>query len=199
MTLQFVLTFLGMMIMGSVGMTGWFAITRGRIDFSIDGVPFKTGKLFNGWHFFWTQGDKNAKIVSGKPLVDIYLKIRDKVITTGLNSTNTMILVCGSEKLDLQYLSSLAGCKCIVNDQSTGLYFKKEFTEYFFPEWIRDPVSECPTCMASVYGSIIYWTMLYYSNDLFTWCNANVGAEIFSWVLYCIGCAFLNTVLAKKL
>lgn len=54
--------------------------------------------------------------------------------------------------------------------------------------WLFKPVWGCPACMASVWGTIVYWTgagMCYWPGD---W---------FGWIVSCMGACFLNLILWK--
>lgn len=71
---------------------------------------------------------------------------------------------------------------------------------YLFPSWIRKPFSECPTCMASVYGSIIYWfVVLNGPSGFFVWAVKENLAKFGFWVIFCLILACGNKYLEQKL
>ncbi len=198
---QFFISYVLMLISGSLFMTGWFAITRGRIEYTVDGEAFKTGKLFNGWHFFWTGGTEISVELKGEQLKSIWFKIYKELPSLSLNETATALyfnvgdFVIVKEKIF--HLEMMSGCK--VFQHSSFIVLSKKVKKYNFPELLRDPISECPTCMASVYGSIYYWSVVLLNNKIFEWATYPVAAALVFWVFFCIGCAFINTILAKKL
>lgn len=60
---------------------------------------------------------------------------------------------------------------------------------YKTPKPIRKPVIDCPTCMAGLWGTLIYWIDLILSNKI-------TGVEnIFYWIITILAVAFLNTLL----
>ena len=55
--------------------------------------------------------------------------------------------------------------------------------------WTFDPIWGCPACMASIWGTAVYWIgaeMNYWPGDLF------------GWVVSCLGACFLNALLWKQ-
>ena len=53
---------------------------------------------------------------------------------------------------------------------------------YNLPEWVRNPLYACPTCMASVHSLYVYW----YNYDL----NLH---NVLVYVIYVFGLSALNT------
>jgi len=60
------------------------------------------------------------------------------------------------------------------------------------PEWILKPVILCVTCMASVWGTIAYFTFI--GLDQGCECFLQISTY-FVWIITCFSVSFLNTLL----
>lgn len=205
--LNFLICFLLLLIIGPLIIVGWYAITRGRMEYRADGTPFETGKIFKAWHFHWTKVLARTRTrIGGQTFIAAICKLQREY---GLDVTNdiqagTITFLRGDlqEWFDRHILWIQDAIKVSFEQSAPLTYtlYKKEI-KYRFPEWMRDPLSECPTCMASVYGSLIWWGVQYFSHyKMFFWTwPKHVEAAVIFWPCYCIGCAYINTILAKKL
>lgn len=182
-----------MLIVGPISIVGWYAITRGRIELTASGNRKKCGKLFKGWHFIFTSSKDNYVEVSGLKLEKIWLSVYEK-FPLKVNESRTAMFFENDDyeiiKGKLFLLSEITGCKVLLNQTYVSFYINEK--KYVFPEWVRDPLSECPTCMASIYGSIFYWTMYALNKPVFE-------NPVIFWIIFCVSCAYINTLLAKKL
>lgn len=72
--------------------------------------------------------------------------------------------------------------------------------EYVWPEWVRYPLSECLSCMSSVYGTLFYWGMvsLIGPHLMYLWAYHPLGAKIWGWVVFCICVSAMNPIIYKK-
>lgn len=203
--LIFISAYFLLMIVGSLSITGWYAITRGRIEYNAFGTPYRTGKIFKGWHFFWTQHKLEPQSLEGKRLVDLYVKMKDNNVNiSGFDCALKQYLVFENLSLvDRCYLQAKYDIMLIpFNDLNSSEYEVVVYEKIFrFPELVRDPISECPTCLASVYGTIIWWSVQLLSGfEMFSWAGDFIFiALILFWGMFCIGCAFLNTFFIKKI
>lgn len=205
---SFYLLYSLLLVTGPVTICGWYAITRGRVEFSADGNPYKTGKLLKAWHFFWTKHDVILKEVHGQPLIDIYLKLHDKFPDLFMGEVAKLIRfdTVANEKKQLELIRKYHIIKNIAAaspkiELEGKIYFFREEKIYRFPVWLRDWVSECPTCAASFYGSLYYWSVVIAMgfNKCFSWSDVPVFSALFFWAAFCFASAFVNTILAKKL
>jgi hypothetical protein len=74
-------------------------------------------------------------------------------------------------------------------DKDMLLGFLRTFALEKLPPFIAKPTILCETCMASFWGTIIFWSMFFHSGshfEIFT---------IFEWVFCCIVSSFTNTLL----
>jgi len=201
---HFVLYYLLTVFSGSLVMLGWYIITRGRVEYTPSGEPYKAGKIFKGWHFFWTKKKKIREydIIEGKPLVDSFLILKNKYDFLRLGNTNKYIFFDEKYydilKSDKELIKKMVGADDVVfGDNGRFLSLLKDKNKYVFPEWIRDPISECVTCYASFYGTLLYIVFYYGNSQLFDWCKIPFANVIF-WVIYCMSCAAINTILKQN-
>lgn len=61
------------------------------------------------------------------------------------------------------------------------------------PTWIFYPLIGCPYCMASLWGSIVYWSLELSYNDHVIW------QDFLRWPIVCVACVFLNGYLHESL
>jgi len=206
--------FLIYLLIGALATTGWFAITRGRKEKLPDGTQVQKGKLFKGWYFYWTAttGKKNInyKGESLRRLHDLYLsEYGSDMFLLKVDQTESFLIFSDQYSVDQRIINkslflqkkqefeSRLDCLCRVDGEAVVCY--KEYSVYRFPEWVRDPLAECATCFASLYGSVLYWVPIWLRKEpSFTWAAQPLFASLFFWIVYCMSLAFLNTGLAKK-
>lgn len=80
-----------------------------------------------------------------------------------------------------------------VENGRIGYPVRKWFVDQeWIPLWIAKPVILCCTCMASFWGSIIYWSIIYhYSDNLSFLFDYTVYVQ---WVFCCLSASFTNTL-----
>lgn len=188
----FLIWFFLLLIFGTLIINGWYLITR-------------EGMIFEGWSNHWEKknGTKNNTLECEK----LYKKFRE---------IEKVALLCGY-KGEVQYTekylnvdSSFASVIDQVEhhllihlnliDEDKKLFLYEEETIFRFPEWLRNPLSSCPTCMASVYGTIIFWSAVSLVNtNPFEWSTHYLVTKILTWGAYCISLAFVNTFFHKQI
>lgn len=199
------LCYAGFLIFGSLAVTGWYFITRGEIKVREDGSKVKTGKIFRDWYFYWTKTKPNKEKVflNEANLYELYLKIRDqyraKELFAAISVEGTSLMFKSPEKFneERRWIEKAFTVKFF--DKGGGMYaVYKEYDDFVFPAWVRDPLAVCATCSASVYGSIFYWLLIALVDvDLFAWSSAPMWAAFAFWVAFCFTLSVLNTALAK--
>jgi len=60
------------------------------------------------------------------------------------------------------------------------------------PEWILKPVILCVTCMASFWGSLLYFTLIVLEHGFNNLCEIST---YIIWIIVCFSVSFLNTLL----
>lgn len=201
-TMYFLQTFTFMIIIGSLLVTGWFFITRGFEQIMPDGNIYRYGKVFKGWYFFWNKKkiEKQKIYYTGKQLSELVVNLqRNDALKIQLYGNAIRIGTGNGIDVENLYTSSVShGFKVFdKGDNVFALY--KEYDDYVYPWWVRDPLANCATCFASLYGTIAYWTFIALSKEsLFYWSSHPVIASITFWVAFCLSIAVINTALAKK-
>lgn len=217
MTLNaFILVYAVMVLMGSCAATGWFMITRGHWDTEPDGTLKARGKVFKHWYLFWNRKKEKPRVTQYKwgplkSLIDIIepdLKrhIRPQKEDAKIYVSFIALNIPGYSLLTTDAIRELEAMHKIqikhFGSVSYHIFAVEE--DYIFPEWVRDPLANCATCFASVYGSLIYWTFTvlvcgwFSFEPLFSWSAYPAGSAIFFWLMYMFSQAVLNTALAKK-
>lgn len=202
----FILLFVGIVAFGTLAVTGWYFITRGEIKTREDGSKVKTGKVFRDWYFFWmrTRAEKKRIFFNEANLVELYLKIRDQYQSRELYHSITVegrsLNFKTPEKFreERKWMEKAFDIKFF--DQGGGLYsVYKEYDDFIFPAYVRDPLAQCATCFASIYGSAFYWLLIaLVKQNLFAWASVAWLAAVFFWITFCFSLAVLNTALAKR-
>lgn len=76
-------------------------------------------------------------------------------------------------------------------DKYGYVMFYIEYPVYYLPKYIRKPLLECIKCMASVWGSLIYWPVMI---SLFGFHPYQFGI----WIPFCFSLSWLNTFFYHK-
>lgn len=202
----FLLVYAGFLIFGSLAVTGWYFITRGEIKVREDGSKVKTGKIFRDWYFFWTKmkPKKERVFLNEANLYELYLKIRDqyraKELFAHIGVEGKSIVFVHSEKFNEERRWVEKAFEVKFYDQGGGMYsVYKEYDDFVFPAWVRDPLAVCATCFASVYGSLFYWPLVALVKvELFSWATIPWLAAVLFWIAFCFSLSVLNTALAKR-
>jgi hypothetical protein len=197
--LQFLLTFGLMILTGSPFIVGWYIITRGEWYIQPDGRWKKYGLIFKDWSLYWEQYRKTNKIVyTGDELdkkMEFLAKVRPDLYTvtpawSGPAKTWT--------KEDLPALKDALACEAELTSTGHFIFYLKD-PVYYFPAWIRKPISECPICMSSIYGSTFYWFIVVQVPNLFSWSSKENLAKLGFWVIFCLILACGNKYLEQKM
>ncbi len=195
------LTFLVLLIIGPIFITGWYVITRGQYAIEPDGAFVKRGKILKDWSIFWEDIDEYKPVYFyGRQLEN---KLEDiKRLCPGLKTRFTMnqgdnSLLCPApltedEEIMVQkaILSSL-----FIKDNDVFVYNDRPV--YRFPEWVRMILSSCLPCMSSVYGSLFWWVSYFVSVYLFKFDMSFAGWLVF-WPFYVMSVAAINYFIDKK-
>jgi hypothetical protein len=219
--IEFIQAYFLLLLMGTGFCLGWYSITRGRIEILPDGRIHKTGKLLKDWYFFWNQYLVKETIPFTGDQLD--KKYKDLLMHGGpysnWNTSGQIKLMFGwvqardyetlqQFQRDQYKISEALSVKVLIGENNNAIQFVKEYPKYYFPEWVRDWLCNCPTCSASFYGSLFYWGMVYSLKGLYTWIivtqeiqlwDIPFGIKFLLWIPFAIILAFTNTYLAKKL
>lgn len=197
--LLFILSYLGLIAMGTLAVGGWFFVTRGWTTTLPNGSVKKQGKIFKGVYFYFMQERGTERIYySGEELQKIADIIKAHLPEAIIKVfPSTVIIQQQSIAEAVQSLCKQLGYEVL--PKGDGYFaFYKEYPVYRFPEYIRDPLAKCATCFSSLYGSIFYWTAYLLIGDyMFSWMRSGLAPLIF-WIIFCFSLAIPLTALAKK-
>lgn len=210
----FLTSFLLYLLVSSICITSFFAITRGETEVLPDGSVHKFGKLLKGYYFFWFKEKSKQKIYySGDELGALMLQFKEYYtgelsLLGNVYQPVTVTLLKAPREFE-QYIPALRqkfdiGFESVehAGDYTTLAVFWLD-TEYIFPAWLRTVMAGCITCTPTIYGNIIYWATIVLIKDsilyqsLFGIFNDHTQGVIALWLLYWISLAWTNTVLWK--
>lgn len=198
--IHFLIQFILWLLVGSLFCNGWYTITRGYYAQLPDYKKVKAGEIFGFWERFWEKQIRVREIwITGdsaeKKYAELVYMKKDLADKFELNG----ILFYAIEEIDINDIITverLLNCK-LKGGNAGGylLYWEKPI--FRFPMWIQKPVSRCPTCMASVYGSLL-WLIFIQQEGLFEWFYyKKIGAILF-WFLFIVSLSFINSYVGKK-
>lgn len=194
------LTFLILLILGPIFITGWYIVTRGQYAIEPDGSFVKRGKLVKDWSLFWEDIEEYKPMYfSGhqleKKLEDIKRLNPRLKSRFSMNEGNASLLCISplteDEEVEVQksIFSSL-----LVKDCDVFIY--NERPVYRFPEWVRMVLSSCLPCMSSVYGSLFWWVSYFISGYLHKF-GINFAEWLALWPFYVLSVAAVNYFIEK--
>ena len=89
---------------------------------------------------------------------------------------------------DILKMEAVLSCKVSGNDIAKFLYIEEII--YKFPYWVRKPLSSCPKCMATPFGTIIYFSVYHNFN--------NFLMKLFFYTIFVVVLSFVNRILYKE-
>jgi hypothetical protein len=206
--LIFALSFLGLIAIGTLVVGGWFFTTRGRITVLPDGTQKKEGKLFKFVYFYFMQELPAEKIYyRGDELTKVASQMEDNLLRSLQHGARVIVhpaaisIQLGGDDAKKTLKREAKQLGVSVLDKGDGYYaLYKEYPQYLFPEWVRDPLVKCATCFSSFYGSLFYWsTYPFIGKHLYSWMEMPILASaLLFWVIFCFSLAIPLTALAKK-
>lgn len=194
--------FLILLLMSSFFICGLYHISKHHVVIMPDGKRKTQGEIFkwfsefieqyNGYISYQYKEDQLEE--KYRVLIAADRKMKDKLIV----GPEKMSLIVGHAltKEERQFIDDILQVKTRLN--ANVLFLFLDIPKYTFPEWIRKPVISCPTCMASVWGSIIWWVFVYLQQSAFAWSTHPDTAPLFMWPFFCISLSFMNYLWSKK-
>jgi hypothetical protein len=204
--IDFLHIFIMLLLTASNCIVGFYIITRGTLEEQADGTWKRTGKILKDWSLFWEKTTGSSKIFFNTETT------RDKLFllrawNPGLGNKLHMhadpkeacldILETISSS-DIQYMRENLQCEVLIDEMYLFLYVN--MPQYRFPEWVRFPLSQCPPCMASIGGSLIYWPAMWMNMPgIWAWTSFPLVSSLFFWVIFCCALAAINKGLYRIL
>lgn len=207
--MSFLIVYLFLIVFGSLFVNGIHLITRGEWETLPNGKKVATGKIFKHWDLFWTKETGKKKLYySGKELEKMMVAMnRDLSVKMNMYGT-ARVLLMPAHKAEIPKLELIYGVHIVLEQDenapfSAAIY--KEEINYMFPEWVRDMMTDCITCMSTPFGNIAFWTFVWmcqntsFGHDMGTWQILNGWPLIFTWLSYWVILAYMNTWVYQKL
>lgn len=207
--LIFLCAYLAMMVIASILCCGWFIITRGELYIKADGSRAKYGMIFKEWSFFWERQSKSDRKVYfsndewyekwkllNKVRPDLAKKMRKYQLPEGDNRLGYTNATLTPEEVAMVE----DALQCFLYPQGDDRY-RAWVVEpiYVFPSWVRKPISECPVCFGSVYGSMFYWFVVSQARDIFSWSLHENLAKLGFWGIFCVILSCSNRYIVQKM
>ncbi len=203
--MQFLLTFLILTVISSAAIVGWFQVTRGEWTITPDGKWKKTGMIFKYWSLFFEQYRKTKTVYYfGDGLQEKFeflKKVHPKIVTGRLQYDQSRIWAHSGNVItpaELELIRDALQCTVAVGLKGELILSKQE-PIYDFPEWIQKPLSSCPACMASPYGTAIWLAFLKLQRDAFVWTDFPLLSKICFYIIFLLTLACANSFIAQKL
>lgn len=196
---------------------GWFAATRGWEVALPNGKLEKKGKIFKAWYFFWFQEKGKRKVYyEGAALGEM----RDRIAAltkkdVALYGSARLIIVAAKDPFIFPKISShfKVGVELpngmteadVLNGSDVMITVYQEYSDYIYPEWLRDMMAGCITCHPTVYGNIIFWVFALCAKytklgeDVYLFLDMNMWAILFTWIGYWLALAYTCTVAWQKM
>lgn len=196
---DFLAFYLLLLLLSTLIITGFYIITRGEKITLPNGKYRHRGKILKAWSLFWEQiTDYNHIYYKGAELekkfqyllqcnADFCDKLfYDKKEDCYLQIRQTLSIV------DISYIKDVLQCEAVMDVLGKSLLLYNEEPNYYFPEWLRFPLSQCPPCMASIGGTMVYWPVMLFAGNVFAWANYVPAAYIYFWIIFCFALSALN-------
>lgn len=204
---------------------GFYAATRGEEIIHPDGTIEKTGKILKDWYFFWfkKKPDKERRYYQHTQLANIVKQLILNNVEADLYGTARVKIKKSNEvnaikRLNAQGITVESGPYYGNWDEGGGtnlnetvasptvslLTLYKEYDQYVFPSYLRDMMAGCITCFPTVYGNIMFWSVIsiankeWLRNDMFFWCDNLWSGIILAWVANWLALACTGTWLWRK-
>lgn len=200
--IQFIITFSWLLILSSFFIISIFHLTRHWIVINPNNTKKVEGDFLKFWSYFieMKKGEKRTYYLGDalsnkwemlkhlQPNIAKKFQISKEKLSLGLiEETN---------QKEIDDLQAVLSCNSKWNDDNLFLYIDEPI--YVFPKWIRFPLSQCSVCMASVYGSLIWWAFIYIQKDMFLWVNNIKFSYFYFWLIFIVVLSKINRIVYRK-
>ncbi len=203
---HFLEIFIMLLFISGIFIVHFHNLSRHYIIINPDNSTTTDGFILKYWSYFW-EAVVGTKLVfyDGEALLQKYELLRTTLpkIAEKLDvSSHREYLYLTESGLkdglsDDDKTKTSAILQVLISESEGFYYFYIEENIYRFPEWVRNPVSQCTTCMASVFGSFI-WLSVNYCHTLFYWTNHKYFAFLLFWFIFVVVLSGVNTYLNRK-
>lgn len=196
--IHFLITFLLILLSGSILILGFYTITRGKIIKLPNGDEERDTEIFGWWQIFWEEIILYRKVFYYGDQLEFKLKILEQLRPAymedvSFSTTDRKSLIFTNPPTDAQIrdIEFTLNCKVFKNDVVIFLY--DEVPVYRFHEWVRK-ITNCYVCLSSTGGTIYYWIMMYKFPNYIN----SINQKLLFWMIFCISLSFVNKVIKEK-
>lgn len=202
--LQFVLAYIGLILVGSCILTGFYIISKADKEIEPDGSVKYYGKVLKNWGRFLTQEKDTHRIYFFKASLD---KKRFEIERSNPKLKGRLQLDVSGHYLkmaegtifnrDDNYAIEMAN-RVKADIEGDKMFLYEEKTIYLFPEWMRMTLGGCLPCSSSILGSLVYWSFVWLQPGAFLWTGHPLVAVFICWLGYCLALVPVNMIVHRK-
>lgn len=192
--ITFLISFLLLLLSGSIFILGFYTITRGRIAILPNGEEEPEKEIFGSWQLFWEYIERYKKVFYEGDQLALKLKILEQVkpAYTGevsFSTTDRKSLFFSNPLTDYQIRDIEWTLQCKVFKNSEVVFLYDEYPVYRFSEWVRK-ITNCHVCLSGLLGTLYYFSVLYF--------YPFIEHKYFFWIVYCISLSFVNKAIKEN-
>ncbi len=206
--LTFLIVYVLLIFISGTFISMFYHLSRHWIEVQEDGKEKITGDFLFWWSVIWEHETGISSRVymyealefKHKELNRILPAIGSKLVVSDLFKSFLLLLPEQSlDEKELEKIEKVLKVRIIKTPNREGYYLSSNQPTYLFPKWIRKPLSACPKCMASVFGSIFYFGFVWQVKSAFFWAEHINAAIILLYVTFVVVLSAINSVLSKTL
>lgn len=195
--LTFISTYLLLIFVGSFFCCGWYVITRSAEYIMPDGKKEYEEMIFGFWQRFFEKSLGYKKVhyrgeQLNEKLQTLYQYIPSFEKRLKMNPEGYSLLLVG-EDLTRDEKKKIEDLLNVIVGYNGNIFIYNNFVIYRFPSWVRKPLSSCPPCMASIYGSVVYFV---FSDVLNMFDSFKI--QVILWLPFCVAVALVNKIITEK-
>lgn len=197
------ITFLLMLLSGSIFILGFFTITRGKIIILPNGKEQKEKEIFGEWQLFWEDIVRYQKVFYEGEQLEFKLKILEQLKPAYINEISfstkdkkSLFFKIPPTDAEIRDIEFSLNCKVFKNAEVIFLYENEPV--YKFSEWVRK-ITNCYICLSSIGGTIYYLILMYIYPAIFNVSFYPTLCKTIFWIIYCVSLSFVNKVIKENL
>lgn len=198
---NFLVTFLLMILSGSIFILGFFTITRGKIIILPNGNEEKEKEIFGDWQLFWEDILLYKKVFYEGEQLEFKLKILEQLKPAYMGEISfapekrSFIFNTPPTASEVRDIEFSLNCKSFQKQEVLFLYENEPV--YRFSEWVRK-ITNCYVCLSSCGGTFYYWILMYFYPNLFLDSTNPTLCKAIFWIIYCISLSFVNKAIKEN-
>jgi hypothetical protein len=195
--ITFFITFLLMLLSGSIFTLGFFTITRGKIITLPNGNEVEEKEILGSWEIFWMQIERYEKVFYYDKQLEFKLKVLEQLkpaymgLITFSNDKEKKSLFFDTMPNDSEIRDIEFSLNCNVFKHGAVIFLYDEIPVYRFSEWVRK-MTNCHVCLAGWLGGLYYLLLIKLFPDAIVFEHHSILCKTIFLIIYCISLAFVN-------